>query len=108
MFCFALLYKVLPDKKIAWGDVWMGALVGALLFTLGRYGLGFYLSHSNVSSAFAAAGALAIVLIAINYGAQIFLFGALFGRVYATTYGSQSGPEMDVGDKSQSRQPENE
>ena len=92
MLCFLVLYKVLPDKKTAWGDVWLGALVAALLFAIGRWGLGFYLSHSNISSAFAAAGALAIVLITINYSAQIFLLGALFGRVYATTYGSQSVP----------------
>jgi membrane protein len=91
MLCFVLLYRILPDRRIAWGDVWMGGFVAALLFTIGRWGLGIYLSHSTVSSAFAAAGTLAIVLIAINYSAQIFLFGALFGRVYATTYGSQVG-----------------
>ena len=89
--CFVLLYRVLPDRKIAWGDVWIGGLVAALLFTIGRWGLGIYLSHSNISTAFAAAGALAVVLIAINYSAQIFLFGALIGRVYATTYGSHAG-----------------
>ena len=90
MPCFMLLYRILPDKKIAWRDVWLGALVAALLFAIGRWGLGLYFSHSNITSAFAAAGALAIVLITINYSAQIFLLGALFGRVYATTYGSQA------------------
>ena len=99
MLCFVVLYRVLPDKKTTWGDVWLGALVAALLFTVGRWGLGFYFSHSNISSAFAAAGALAIVLITINYSAQIFLLGALFGRVYSMTYGSQAGPVTTEGDK---------
>ena len=99
MFCFALLYRVLPDEKIAWRDVWLGSLIAALLFAVGRWGLGFYLSHSSISSAFAAAGTLAIVLIAIYYSAQIFLFGALFSRVYAATYGSQAGSDTAVCDK---------
>ena len=89
--CFTLLYKILPDTKTAWSDLWLGALIAALLFTIGRWALGIYFSHSNISSAFAAAGALAIVVITINYSAQIFLFGALFGRVYAMKYGSLAG-----------------
>jgi membrane protein len=87
---FALVYKILPDVKVAWGDVWLGAGVTAILFAAGRWGLGFYLSHSNVSSAFEAAGALAIVLITIYYAAQIFLLGAIFTRVYATRFGSRT------------------
>ena len=90
---FALMYKILPDVKVAWSEVWLGAGVTAILFAVGRWGLGFYLSHSNVSSAFEAAGALAIILITIYYAAQIFLLGAIFSRVYATRFGSKAVPE---------------
>ncbi len=86
---FAIIYKLLPDVKIAWRDVWLGAVITAILFGIGRWGLGFYLSHSNVSSAFDAAGVLAIVLIVIYYAAQIFLFGAIFTKVYARQFGSK-------------------
>jgi membrane protein len=91
---FAILYKILPDTKVAWRDVWLGALITALAFALGRWGLSFYLSHSSVDSAFEAAGALAIVLIAIYYAAQIFLFGAIFTRVYATQFGSKTARSL--------------
>ena len=87
-FSIAVLYKILPDTKISYGDVWLGALVTAVLFGIGRWGLGFYLTHSNISNAFQAAGALAIVLIAIYYCAQLFLFGAIFSKVYTKRYGS--------------------
>ena len=89
---FALLYKILPDTKTAWGDVWLGAGISAILFAIGRWGLGFYLSHSGVGSAFEAAGALAIILITIYYAAQIFLLGAIFSGVYTTRFGSKAGP----------------
>jgi membrane protein len=94
-FSFAILYKILPDTKISYRDVWPGALVTAVLFGIGRWGLGFYLTHSNISSAFQAAGALAIVLIAIYYCAQLFLFGAIFTKVYARRYGSGAVPAQD-------------
>ena len=93
---FALIYKLVPDAAVAWRDVWPGALITATAFAVGRWGLGFYLTHSSVGSAFEAAGALAIVLIAIYYAAQIFLFGAIFTKVYARRFGSkrtrESGP----------------
>jgi len=88
-FSIAVLYKILPDTKISYRDVWLSALVTGTLFGVGRWGLGFYLTHSNVSNAFQAAGALAIVLIAIYYCAQLFLFGAIFTKVYARRYGSR-------------------
>jgi membrane protein len=86
---FALIYKLVPDAAVAWRDVWPGALITATAFAVGRWGLGFYLTHSSVGSAFEAAGALAIVLIAIYYAAQIFLFGAIFTKVYARRFGSK-------------------
>ena len=88
-FSLAVLYKILPDTKISYRDVWLGALVTAAFFGVGRWGLGFYLTRSDISSAFQAAGALAIVLIAIYYCAQLFLFGAIFTKVYAGQYGSR-------------------
>jgi membrane protein len=86
---FALIYKYLPDAEIAWRDVWAGAGVSALLLNLGLGLFGLYFSRSNIGSAFEAAGAVAVFLIAFNYGAQIFLFGAVFSRVYAGMFGSK-------------------
>jgi membrane protein len=87
---FTLLYKVLPDEKIDWGDVWVGGLVTALLFSLGKALIGLYLGQSSVASAYGAAGSLAVVLIWIYYSAQLVLFGAEFTQVYANRHGSRS------------------
>jgi membrane protein len=86
---FALVYKIMPDTEVAWRDVWAGAALTALAFAVGRWAIGFYLTHSGVANAFQAAGALAVLLIAIYYLAQIFLFGAVFTRVYASHLGSK-------------------
>ena len=85
---FAAIYKVLPDAKIAWGDVWVGAAVTALLFTLGKYLIGLYLGTSSVGSAYGAAGSLAVFLVWVYYSAQVLFFGAEFTQVYANRYGS--------------------
>ena len=92
---FALIYKVLPDVDIGWRDVWVGALLTAVLFTVARWLLAIYLTLADVGSAFGAAGALAIVLIAIYYLALIFLFGAVFTKVYASTFGTKAGPSTE-------------
>ena len=92
---FALIYKVLPDVEIAWRDVWIGAAVTALVVSIGGWLVGFYLTHSNTGSAFEAAGALAVLLIAFYYIAQIFLFGAVFTKVYASRFGSKIVPETE-------------
>jgi len=86
---FALIYKLLPDLYIAWRDVWLGALITSVLVYIGGWVLGFYFGVSGVGTAFEAAGALAIMLIGIYYIAQIFLSGAIFTRVYASTFGSK-------------------
>jgi len=88
---FALIYKVVPDTDIAWRDVWLGAAITALLFAAGRWVIGLYLRHSGVTSAFQAAGALAVLLIAMYYLVQIFLFGTFFTNVYASHFGSRQG-----------------
>jgi membrane protein len=89
---FGLIYKVLPDAVIAWRDVWVGALVTALLFTAGKHLLSLYLTYASPASAYGAAGSLAIFLLWIYYSAQIFLFGAAFTRVYAAQRGRRIRP----------------
>jgi len=96
---FAIMYKVLPDVKTAWRDVWIGAAVTALLMSVGGLGVSVYLRYSNISSAFGAAGALAVMLIGVYYMAQIFLFGALFTRIFAEMYGSKAVIGIDAGDE---------
>jgi membrane protein len=90
---FALIFKFLPDAQIAWRDVWLGAFVTALLFSLGKFLIGLYLGNSAVASSFGAAGSLVLLLIWIYYSAQIMLFGAEFTQVYANEYGSKIVPE---------------
>ncbi|MBN2006948.1 MAG: YihY/virulence factor BrkB family protein [Anaerolineae bacterium] len=85
---FAVIYKVLPDLKIAWRDVIVGAAVTSLLFTAGKTLIGLYLGRSGVGSAYGAAGSLVALLVWIYYSAQIFLLGAEFTHVFAQKYGS--------------------
>lgn len=80
---FALLYKVLPDVKLAWKDVWVGGAVTALLFSLGKYLIGLYLGNSAPASSYAAAGSFIVFLLWVYYSAQIVLLGAEFTRVWA-------------------------
>jgi len=85
---FAMIFKILPDIKIAWRDVWIGAVMTAVLFNVGKFLLGFYLGRSSVASAYGAAGSLVIILLWVYYSAQIMFFGAAFTRVCATRFGS--------------------
>jgi membrane protein len=89
---FATLYKLLPDVKIAWSDVWVGSGITSLLFMIGRYLLGLYLGSTAISSTYGAAGSLIILLVWFYYSAQILFFGAEFTQVYARQYGSQIVP----------------
>jgi len=84
----AFIYKVLPDVKLAWRDIWPGSVVAALLMAIGGLVIGLYFRIGGIASAFEAAGAFAVLMIAIYYFAQIFLIGALITRVYAQRYGS--------------------
>lgn len=90
---FATLYKVLPDAKIAWRDLWVGALVTALLFVIGKFALGLYLGRSNPGQAYGAAGSLAVMLVWIYYSSMIVLFGAEFTQTWAVERGSGIEPE---------------
>jgi membrane protein len=85
---FALIYKLLPEARIAWKDVWLGAAVTAVLFLCGRLLIGMYLGRSSLTSAFGAAGSLAVLLVWFYYSAQVFLFGAELTYQYAHRYGS--------------------
>ena len=87
---FALIYKLLPRCEIGWKDVWVGAVVTSLLFSIGKLLIGLYLGKSGVASAFGAAGSLVIVLLWVYYSAQIFLLGAEFTKTYALRHGSRS------------------
>lgn len=86
---FAMIYKFMPHVKIEWHDVWIGALVTALLFTLGKFLISMYIGKAGVSSSFGAAGSLVILLLWVYYSAQIFLLGAEFTWIYSHTYGSR-------------------
>jgi membrane protein len=89
---FAMIYKFLPDVKIAWRDVAIGAAVTALLFTIGKFLIGLYLAKSSVASGYGAAGSLVILLLWTYYSAQIVFLGAEFTQVYASRYGSRIEP----------------
>ena len=86
---FAMIYKVLPDTRVAWSDVWIGAAVTSLLFGLGKLGIGLYLGKSSVASAYGAAGSFAVLLLWVYYSSQLLFLGAEFTQVYARWHGSR-------------------
>lgn len=88
---FAMIYKFMPRAHIRWHDVWLGALVTALLFAIGKFLIGLYIGKSGVASGYGAAGSLVILLLWVYYSAQIFLLGAEFTWLYAHRFGSLRG-----------------
>jgi membrane protein len=93
---FAVLFKLLPDVKIQWRHVWLGALVTALLFTVGKYALGLYLGRASVASPNGAAGSVVVLVIWVYYAAQILFFGAEFTREHALQKGAKLEPAPDA------------
>ena len=89
---FAFIYYYLPDVKIRWKDVWVGAIITALLFTVGKFLIGLYLGRGSLGSTYGAAGSLIVFLTWVFYSAQILLFGAEFTQVYARKYGRKIRP----------------
>ncbi|HEY0801018.1 MAG TPA: YihY/virulence factor BrkB family protein, partial [Steroidobacteraceae bacterium] len=87
---FAMIYKYVPREDIGWGDVWIGGLVTACLFSVGKLLIGLYLGRSSLSSAYGAAGSVMVLLLWIYYSSQIFLLGAEFTHVYTYAVGSRS------------------
>ena len=85
---FALIFRLVPDARVAWKDVWLGAGLTALLFAAGKGLLGFYFGRSAIASSYGAAGSLIIILVWVFYSAQIILFGAELTHVYAMRHGS--------------------
>jgi membrane protein len=85
---FALIFKLLPDVRVAWRDVWLGAAVTSLFFIVGKFLIGLYLGKSAVASAYGAAGSLVIIVVWVYYSAQILLFGAEFTKVWTKRRGS--------------------
>jgi membrane protein len=85
---FAMIFKLLPHSRPAWSDVWVGALLTAVLFTLGKYLIGLYLGRASVGSAYGAAGSFVVLLVWVYYSTQILLLGAEFTQVYALRHGS--------------------
>lgn len=95
-FLFALIFKVLPDAIVRWRDVWVGALVTALLFSLGRFLIGLYLGRASIGSAYGAAGSLVVLLFWVYYSAQILFLGAEFTQVYAKRFGMEIVPKPNA------------
>ena len=83
-----MIYKIMPQATVGWRDVWIGAVVTALLFEVGKILIGLYIGKSSITSSFAAAGSLVVLLVWVYYSAQIFLLGAEFTWVYANDHGS--------------------
>jgi membrane protein len=94
-----MIYKLLPDISIHWGDVWIGAVMTSL-FTIGKFLIGVYLGKNEVGIAYGAAGSLVVFLIWVYYASQIFLFGAEFTAVYAHARGSRFASSPPVSTKS--------
>jgi len=89
---FAIIFKVLPDARIRWKDVLVGAIATAVLFMIGKFAIGYYLGASKVSSAYGAAGSIVIILLWVYYSAAILYFGAVFTRVWVQHFGSRIYP----------------
>jgi membrane protein len=89
---FAMMFKFLPDVKMAWRDVWLGAFITAVLFTLGKFAIGLYLGHSTMASSYGVAGSFVVLLVWVYYSAQILFLGAEFTQVYANRFGSRIRP----------------
>ncbi len=89
---FAMIYKLLPDAKVRWRDVWVGSGFTALLFMIGKYIISIYLGSSDIGSTYGAAGSIIILLSWVSYSSQILFFGAEFTQVYARHYGSVIQP----------------
>lgn len=89
---FAVIFKVLPDARVKWRHVWVGAITTAVLFMIGKFAIGFYLGSSSIGTTYGAAGSLVILLIWVYYSAAILYFGAAFTRQYVQQLGERIYP----------------
>jgi membrane protein len=90
---FALMFKILPDVKVRWKNVWIGALATALLFILGKFGLGIYFGKAEPGSTYGAAGSIVLLMLWVSYSCMIVFFGAEFTKQYAVFYGAEIQPK---------------
>jgi len=91
-FIFAVIFKVLPDANIKWKDILIGAVATTILFSLGKFGISFYISRSSIGSIYGTAGSLIVLLVWIYYSALILYFGAEFTKFYAIQFGDEIKP----------------
>jgi len=89
---FALLFKYVPQERLVWADVWVGGMVTAVLFNIGKFAIGYYLGKSAFASVYGVIGSFLVLLLWVYYSAQIFLFGAEFTRIYSLDLGTQVRP----------------
>jgi membrane protein len=95
---FAMIYKILPSRRVAWSDTWVGAAVTSLLFWVGKFGIAIYIAHTAVDSTFGAAGALVVLIVWVYYSSQVFFLGAEFTKEYAMRHGSQRHARRSLGE----------
>jgi membrane protein len=88
---FAVIFRFIPDLRLEWMDVLLGALVTSLLFTVGRFLIGLYLARADYDTLYGNAASTTALLVWVYYSSQIFFFGAAFTKVFADTFGSQRG-----------------
>jgi membrane protein len=103
---FAMIFKVLPDVKVAFRDVWIGATFTAALFVLGKFLVGLYMQRTDVASSYGAAGSVVVMLLWVYYSAQIFFFGAEFTQAYAHLHGSKWEPTAAAVPADDAKEPE--
>jgi len=89
---FGMIFKILPDVRIRWRHAWVGAIMTALLFAIGKWALGLYLGSGTAASAYGAASSLIILLLWVYYSSQILLFGAEFTQIFASEFGERLEP----------------
>ena len=95
---FAMIYKILPSRRVAWSDTWVGAAVTSLLFWVGKFAIAVYIGHTAVDSTFGAAGALVVLIVWVYYSSQVFFLGAEFTKEYALRHGSQRHQRRSLGE----------
>jgi membrane protein len=93
---FAMIFKVLPDARIKWKDVWIGSFATTIFFTIGRYLIGLYLGNSSLGSTYGAAGSIVIILVWVYYSSFIMLLGGMFTQVYSMHKGRRVLPSRQA------------
>jgi membrane protein len=93
---FTLMFKILPDVKIKWKNVWIGAMITSLLFIAGKFALGLYFGKANPGSTYGAAGSIILIMLWVNYSSMIVFFGAEYTKQFSLHYGEKLQPKKDA------------